>query len=262
MMARVETRWSSAEIYLHGAHVTGFQKTGEPPLLFTSDSSHFESNSPIRGGVPVIFPWFGPRDGHPAHGYARTTEWELHQTALMPDETVRLAFRLPESESFRVEYIVTVGAKLTLELLVSNSSTDQPASFETCLHTYFHVGEIAQVAVHGLAETEYFDKVAGENAREGNAPLRIDGEVDRVYQDTVATVEITDPVLQRVIRIAKSGSQSTVVWNPWITKSAAISDLGNDDYLQFLCVESGNVRDGKLTLAPGECAAMAVEISS
>jgi len=29
---KVKTDWSAAEIYLLGAHVTGFQKNGEPPL--------------------------------------------------------------------------------------------------------------------------------------------------------------------------------------------------------------------------------------
>ncbi|HLZ53433.1 MAG TPA: hypothetical protein VKS19_03045, partial [Verrucomicrobiae bacterium] len=37
----VTTRGSAAEIYLHGAHITGFQKHDEPPLLFMSAQSHF-----------------------------------------------------------------------------------------------------------------------------------------------------------------------------------------------------------------------------
>ena len=86
----VETAWSNAEIYLHGAHVTGFQKKGEPPLLFMSAASEFAPGKPIRGGIPVIFPWFGAREGSPAHGSARITAWELKETALLPNGAVEL----------------------------------------------------------------------------------------------------------------------------------------------------------------------------
>jgi glucose-6-phosphate 1-epimerase len=94
-LVKISTPWSSAEIYLHGAHVAGFQKTGEPPLLFLSARSCFAADKPIRGGVPVIFPWFGPRAGEPAHGFARTLTWELVKTAAGPDGTTTIRLRLP-----------------------------------------------------------------------------------------------------------------------------------------------------------------------
>src|SRR6478735_4096698 len=95
----IETAWSSAEIYLHGAHVTRFQKKGEAPLLFMSDASEFMADKPIRGGVPLIFPWFGAREGFPAHGFARRTTWELRETRLLDDGSVRLRLVLPGAES-------------------------------------------------------------------------------------------------------------------------------------------------------------------
>src|SRR5579871_4869711 len=91
----IETAWSTAEIYLHGAHVTHFQKNGEPPLLWMSGSSRFEAGSPIRGGVPVILPWFGPRAGAPAHGFARVKDWDLKEIALLADGRVSVHLRLP-----------------------------------------------------------------------------------------------------------------------------------------------------------------------
>ena len=33
-MLEISTAWSTAEVYLHGAHVTQFKKKNEPPLLF------------------------------------------------------------------------------------------------------------------------------------------------------------------------------------------------------------------------------------
>src|SRR4030095_6527173 len=92
----VSTPQSTAEIYLHGAHVTGFQKAGEPPLLFTSQFSRFAHHQPIRGGVPIIFPWFGAREGEPPHGSARLADWDLIETATLPSGGVTLRFSLPE----------------------------------------------------------------------------------------------------------------------------------------------------------------------
>ena len=91
----ITTGQSTAEIYLHGAHITGFQKNGEPPLLFMSRLSQFAAGKAIRGGVPVCFPWFGPREGDVTHGFARITEWNLIETAATPDGGVTVRFRLP-----------------------------------------------------------------------------------------------------------------------------------------------------------------------
>src|ERR671914_568067 len=77
----VDTPAAAAHVYLHGAHVTHYQPRGARPVLFMSGSSHFAAGKPIRGGVPVIFPWFGPNAQDPkapAHGFARTQPWELH----------------------------------------------------------------------------------------------------------------------------------------------------------------------------------------
>src|SRR5258706_7314405 len=80
-MLEVSTPWSTSEIYLQGAHVTQFQKKNEPPFLFLSQCSRFAEGQPIRGGIPVIFPWFGPREGLGQHGFARIKSWELKEFA-------------------------------------------------------------------------------------------------------------------------------------------------------------------------------------
>lgn len=259
--ALVTSRWSTAEIYLHGAHVTAFQKTGEPPLLFLSESSKFAPGIPIRGGVPVIFPWFGPREQLPANGFARTVSWDLLESTLLDDGAVRLRLRLPSIGSYEVESVVTVGATFRMALYVKNTGRFG-ANFESCLHTYFQVSSIHAISISGLEGARYFDKVANINATQGPAPLRIAGEVDRVYSGTTETVEISDPGYPRRIRISKTGSKSTVVWNPWIDKSIRLSDFGTEDYLQMVCVESGNIGEDAVILPPGEVAVLTVEIDS
>lgn len=257
----VETPWSSAEIYQHGAHVTGFQKKGEEPLLFMSRSSEFAPGKAIRGGVPIIFPWFGGRDGLPAHGFARTTEWELEETSLLPDGSVTLRFRMPAAADSEVEYLVTVGEALAMELTVRNMG-DKDTSFENCLHTYFQISKIGAVAITGLSETGYLDQLKNTDVQETSPAIHIAEEVDRIYFDTAATVEIEDPGFGRRIRVEKSGSLSTVVWNPWIEKSRRMPDFGDEEYLRMVCVESGNVRKNRLTLPPGERAVLRVRLSS
>ena len=258
---QIETPCSLAEIYPHGAHLTRFQKTGETPLLFMSGASEFLPDKPIRGGVPVIFPWFGPREGLAAHGFARVTPWNLLDTHLLPDGSIQLHFRLPPDDACQVDYLVTVGASLTLNLTVSNTS-NADFTFENCLHTYFHVADVRQIEITGLLGSRYSDLLSATDHTESAESIRIAGEVDRTYQDTDATVEIRDPVERRIIRIRKSGSRSTVVWNPWIAKSQRMPDFGDGDYLQMVCVESGNIAENAISLAPCESSSLEVEINS
>src|SRR5262245_19336167 len=166
-MQEVITAWGTAGIYRHGAHVTHFKKKDQPPLLFLSQCSRFEENQPIRGGIPVIFPWFGPREGMAQHGFARVKAWELKEAAPAPDGSVRVSFSLPDCPEassfppFSADYIVTVGASLTLELVVTNKSPDSVFAFEDCLHTYFEIGDINKISIKGLKGASYLDKVAG-----------------------------------------------------------------------------------------------------
>ena len=265
----IRTEWSSAEIYLHGAHVTEFRGKDETPLLFMSQFSRFEPGQAIRGGIPIILPWFGAREGEPMHGFARTSDWILHETAAVPDGGVSLRFALPATPEsamwprFTANYIVTVTDRLALELLVTNASPADELTFENCLHTYFLVGDIDAVSIHGLKSAQYLDKVEGFAPKtESEDAIRIDRELDRIYLDTASDVEIHDAKLRRIIHVRKSGSSSTVVWNPWMKKSQQMPDFGSDEYTRMVCVESGNVSSNRIVLPPGLTSSLRVELSS
>jgi glucose-6-phosphate 1-epimerase len=266
----VVARHSTAEIYLHGAHVTAFQKNGEPPLLFLSRQSRFAAGEAIRGGVPICFPWFGPREGDVAHGFARVTEWKLIETATTADGTVTLTFRLPMPpertawERLRAEFIVTVSDQLTMELVATNDSADKAVEIENCLHSYFHVGGINQVYIAGLQGAPFDDFAAGAaGARklENDSVLRIARETNRVYPDSTETVEIRDENLKRTIRVEKFNSHSTVVWNPWTTQKLP-DDFDPAEHKIMVCVESGNVKQNKISFPPGKTTALKVILSS
>jgi glucose-6-phosphate 1-epimerase len=268
-MLEITTPWSSAEIYLHGAQVTHFKKHDEPPLLFLSQCSRFAAGEPIRGGIPIIFPWFGkPADKPGQHGFARIRDWELKEMAIAPDGTVSVRLRMPECAdspecpACALEYNVTVNVALTVELIVMNRSGGEFA-FENCLHTYFTVGDIGTVSIVGLKGVDHLDQLAGfARKTETRGAIRISSEVDRIYVDTPHTVEIRDASLRRTICVQKEGSTSTVLWNPWIAKSKAMQDFGDDEYEQMICVESGNVAANKIKLAPNQTSRLKVKLSS
>lgn len=268
-MVEIKTPRSTAAIYLHGAHVTYFHKQGESPLLFLSQVSRFAENEPIRGGIPVIFPWFGPREGLPQHGFARLKAWQFIGSVSAQDGSVTLRFHLPdfpEASGFppcSVDYNVTIGDALTLELLVKNLSQHDIFAFENCLHTYFEIGDINQISIRGLKGADYLDKSSNfARKTETNDAIRISSEVDRMYLDTMSTVEIHDPVLKRKIVVEKHGSASTVVWNPWAAKAQQMPDFGNDEYQRMVCVESGNVASNNIKLPPGETSALTLKLST
>ena len=269
-VAKIKTPWSTAEIYLNGAHVTHFQKNGEPPLIFMSRKSYFAPGQAIRGGVPICFPWFGNRDGEPSHGFARSTEWQLVKASTTPDGKVTVQFALPQIperdawKNLRTEFIVTVADTLTMELIATNDGCDGTLEIENCLHTYFQVGDIGAVSVHGLEGTAYLNFAEGDNGVPRPAesfPITINRETNRTYIDTAATVEVRDENLKRTIRVEKFNSQSTVVWNPWTTQKLP-EDFDPAEHKHMVCVESGNVKQNKISLAPGKTTALKVILSS
>lgn len=268
-MLEVITKWSTAGIYLHGAHVAHFKKKDDEPLLFLSQCSRFDAEHPIRGGIPVIFPWFGHREGMGQHGFARIKTWEIKEVVPATDGSVSVTFCLPEAPEasayppFTVDYVVSVSEALRLELIVTNTSKEDVLAFENCLHTYFEVGDVSTISIAGLKGFKYLDKVQNfAEYLENNDSIRVSAEVDRVYLNTSGPVEIRDPGLRRKILIEKSGSQSTVVWNPGIGKAQQMPDFGNDEYQRMVCVESGNVGPQALKLPPGQTSHLKVKISS
>jgi glucose-6-phosphate 1-epimerase len=267
----VETDLAEAEIYLHGAHVTRFQPRGQKPVLFMSEKSLFEAGKAIRGGVPICFPWFGAReDGRPgpAHGFARLVEWELIGAEEVGDGNIVVSLRLVSSEATRKEWAgefeaqhrVRVGAQLGLDLMVRNTGK-QPMRIEEALHAYLAVSDVRKVSIEGLAGVMYSDRVGTPHTeKEGAAPIRITAETDRIYLNTQSKCVVHDPDWQRRLLVEKTNSNTTVVWNPWIAKAKALTDFGDDEWTSMLCIETCNVREFGVTLAPGESHTMGAVI--
>jgi len=258
----VTSELASAEIYFHGAHLTAFQPRGAKPVLFMSKESNFDPAKPIRGGVPVIFPWFGPKAGapeSPAHGFARIRHWDLESCTVQADRAVRVVFSLAV-DAATLRMTLTIAHSLEMEMEVRAAAA--PLTFEEALHTYFVVGDVRQVGVDGLQGVEYIDKVDGFKRKTQSAdPVRITGETDSVYLNTLGPCVVRDPVLGRSITVEKEGSGTTVVWNPWIAKAKAMADFGDEEWPQMICVETANVGEGAIRLEAAQTHRMKTRIT-
>jgi glucose-6-phosphate 1-epimerase len=261
IVAEIANRHAESVIALQGAHVMTWQPRGQEPVLWLSRFGKFALGKSIRGGVPICWPWFGPHAEDaklPGHGFARTVMWEVLETQEQPDGATFIRFGLIETEATRAQWPhpssaqlrVTVGAQLKVELMTRNAGS-APFRIGEAFHTYFHISDVASMAIKGLENCAYLDKVGGSMRKTQQGPIVIESEVDRVYLDTEADCLIEDRGLQRRIRIATKGSCSTVVWNPWIEKAEKMGDFGPEGYRGMVCVESANAVDNVVTVAPG-----------
>lgn len=250
-----------ATIALQGAQVIDWTPIGDKPVIWLSSEAKFATGKSVRGGAPVCWPWFGPHPSEsafPAHGFARTVPWEIAETRTLADGSTRLVFRLTGTEASRAQWPhptqleshVTVGKTLEVDLVTRNSGAG-PVTIGQALHTYFSVGDIRKVSIRGLEDRPYLDKVEGFSRKIQSGAVTFTGETDRIYLESTGDCMIDDPVLDRSIRIAKRGSASTVVWNPWIDKAAKMGDMGEDGWMRMLCVENANAADDVRVLAPG-----------
>lgn len=271
---QLENEYGFAAVLPHGAHVTDYVPAGQRPVLWTSKLATFESGKAVRGGIPVIWPWFG---SHPAdrskasHGIARKMAWESAdlQESEKVDGALQAKFQLLPNEwrhpdvngEFQTTLLVTLGDELSVSLVTKNLGAET-FSYSAALHSYFSVEDVRNIELRGLDGRPYIDQLDNNRRKTQSGPILIDREVDRIYLETADTVKIHDPVFGRVIEIAKQGSMSTVIWNPWIDKAARMADFGDDEYLEMVCVETCNTADDSRRLLPGESHTLMTQISS
>ncbi|KAK3711439.1 hypothetical protein LTR37_009618 [Vermiconidia calcicola] len=278
VVARLPTG-DSVEILLYGATVISWKSNGKENL-WVSKAAKLDGSKPVRGGVPIVFPCFGPPPKNhatsslPQHGFARSSHWEYlgssssesGSLARGGDDSIKLDFGLSHAQlsedakkqwpyAFGLVYSVTLGGKertLQTMLRVSNQGKES-WEFQMLLHSYFGVDDITRCQINGLGSSTYIDKVLDASQHTQSTPsIAITGEVDRVYtsikQDTTSIVENGKPRLD----IQRDRLVDSVVWNPWIEKAKGMSDFEpKDGYKNMVCVEVGAV-DGWQRLEPGE----------
>ena len=270
--AEITSDRATATVYLQGAHVTQWTPARHKPVLFLSPKTELRPGTPIRGGVPIAFPWFATDSNKqrsqgkpgPSHGFARIQPWTVVFTAVSGGDLHMTLALGPTAMSrdygfdhFRLVYQISIGDTLGLRLTVANEA-DRPLIFEEALHTYFAVGDVHETSVTGLEPTAYMDKADGMREKPAQfGRVVFEGPTDRVYSDTAAACVIHDRLGGRSITNTKLDSATTVIFNPW----KELPDLAADDWHEMLCVETANTGRNAVTLAPKAMHTMGANIS-
>jgi glucose-6-phosphate 1-epimerase len=251
---------ASAEIYLHGAHLTSWIPAGAEEVIFLSSKAQYQEGKAIRGGVPICFPWFNAKTDDPkapSHGLVRTKTWDL-ESITHEGNAIAVALSTSSDDAtrkwwpheFRAVQRITISTNLQMELTVTNTGA-APLTFQEALHTYYRVGNVRHVRLVGLDDISYLDNTEGNTEKIQYGDNTFDQRIDNAYLNTETQLELTDPSLNRRILIGKQNSRNTVVWNPWATLANGMSDLG-DEWPHFVCVEAANIRANAITRQPGE----------
>ncbi len=275
-------RHNGAELMVaqQGAHLFSYQRQGEQPLIWPNPAAVFKQGKGIRTGVPVCWPWFGVFDRNPqsvkamrqseqpagAHGFVRTAIWQLDEVIPVAD-ALQLDFSLPVPAGGYPGWPHQVDLTLSLLLddqlhirLTSHNRGTDTVTLSQALHTYFAVSDVRKVQVEGLDGRAYIDTADGWAEKKQSGLLHFSAETDRIYLDTPAQLDIVDTDWQRRIQLTAEGSNSTVIWNPWTERAKAFDDMADDGWQGMLCIETANVLDDVVTLAPGASHTLGVSI--
>ena len=255
-----------------GAQILSYQQDDQPPLIWLSEQAAYKRGQGVRGGVPVCWPWFGnlqrnPQavqamhrqpDAAPAHGLVRSLDWQL-QGIDQHDDGVQLEFVYNSTTQPLTDWPHTAELRLRVRLnerlhiqLSSHNLGDTPLAISQALHSYFAVSDIRHVAVEGLHGCRYIETLEDWQQRQQDGLLTFSGETDRIYLDTPAQLSILDHAWQRRIQLHSSGSNSAVLWNPWIDKAQRLSQFASDAWQGMLCIEHANVMDDIRVLNAGQ----------
>jgi len=239
----------------YGAHVLHYAPASEQSSLFwLSPTAVWQQQQPIRGGVPVCWPWFGKLNPAllpaaqasnisaqklPNHGLVRTRHWQVvAQEISAKAVTIEFAISVYDipwnAEKVELRYQLRLDQQLTLTLSCAADIAQQAA-----LHSYFTVTDSSQSVVQPLP-TQYYDKVTDSQQHSSSDNLQFHGEIDRVYPDTAPSLQLTAGANK--IQISQQGHDASVLWNPAPIKAAASADIPAGDWSHFVCVETARLQ--------------------
>ena len=256
----INNEHAQATISIYAGQVLSFKPVNQSEVMFLSSKAYYQEGKAMKGGAPICWPWFGPdpEERRSSHGFVRNRLWQMRDVASTQDGATKVTMGLVDTAetreiwdySFDLEIAITVGSSLTIELITHNTG-QQPFTITQALHSYFHIGDINNVAVLGLADRTYIDKVEGGKEKTQAGSVTFTGECDRIYLDVRPTLTIEDSSLKRKIEVTATNSKTAIVWNPGADISAKMADLGDKDYLNFVCVETANAANEIIEVAAG-----------
>lgn len=256
---------TSVKILHFGATVVSWKVQGDEKL-WLSEGSKLDGSKAVRGGIPLVFPRFGPAGSHaptdqlPQHGFARRCVWEFLgevnpttvQFGLGP-ENLDADTKSAWPYDFTLIATIELASPSQLNISLTVENTDKtPFDFNVLFHTYYRVPEVEKVSVEGFTELKFYNKVKDSHEESTLQPITIHEEVDRVYRSTPDSAVIKfDQKPLFTVENSKSLTD-TVVWNPWTATAEKMADFApKQGFHQMVCVENGNVC-GFTSLKPEE----------
>ncbi|KAF5177058.1 Glucose-6-phosphate 1-epimerase [Thalictrum thalictroides] len=259
-------RGASARVSLHGGQVISWRNDRGEELLFTSNKAIFKSPKAMRGGIPVCFPQFGNGGCLEQHGFAKNKIWTIDADPppFQPSDSNGKAFVdlllkpseedlkfWPHSFEFRLRVSLAANGDLNMISRIRNIN-GKPFSFSFAYHTYLSVSDISEVRIEGLETLDYLDNLCQkERFTEQGDAITFESEVDRIYLTSPNVIAVLDHEKKRTFVIRKDGLPDAAVWNPWEKKSRSMTDIGDEEYKQMLCVDAAAI-EKPITLKPGE----------
>lgn len=269
----IDNPLATAKIALQGGHVMHWQpKFEKQPVLWLSEHTRYVKGRSIRGGIPVCWPWFG---AHPTdstlcpHGFARVIPWKLIDADSTETGATRIVLQMEETEeakrqlsyAYVLTMVITIGKRLKIDLSTTNKAA-HPFVIGEAFHTYLNVSDVENIRISGLQDCTFADKLREYQRYVEHHILKFNGEFDRVYLNHNSYCLVHDPIYNRVIRVAKSDSDTTVVWTPWEEKAHAMGDMGDrDEWRHMICVETANALENAVVISPNRTHTMSVEYS-
>jgi len=277
---RIRTPYGTGVMARQGAQLLSYETADGRQVVWLSEDARFERGVPVRGGVPVCWPWFGAYERNPqavrdsvgapasapAHGLVRVLDWDLVQQQVRPDAAELVyACDLPHGlgpwlHPTRLTLRAHFGRTVSLALSTHNAGT-RPFTLSMALHTYLAVSDSRIVDIEGLNGLRCIDTTRGWETCIQEGPLTLEEETDRIYLGVDRPIVVRDPQWQRKVTLVARHSHSAVVWNPWIDKAARLRDFADDAWQRMLCVETARIMDDVLTVAPGATETVEVSIA-
>lgn len=278
----IQNTAAKAEIFLQGAQISQYQRHNEEPVLWLSKACVYQNGSPLRGGIPICWPWFGDINKNPqavqspftedklktlsAHGFIRERNWEVNAIQTPTDNITIIELRyqiFAEQEPlwpFATDliYRIEIGEQLKASLTIKNLDS-MPFNYSCALHSYFAIDHINHARIKGFDQSDYIDTLADWSQYIQKGDILFNNEVDRIYQSAPEAIQLIDN--NREIHIKSTGSNSTVIWNPWVDKAKRLSQFNAEDYQKMLCIETANIMDDVVYLEPSEAHSLTVIIS-
>jgi glucose-6-phosphate 1-epimerase len=282
---KIEHPIFTATLLLQGAQLIEFTPIDRTNnLLWLSDTAEYIKGKPLRGGIPICWPWFGNLDQNPeaiqhqirepanAHGFVRSLPWQVvsinescHQVDIVLALTSNEKSKAFWPFEFTLEARFSFSKKLEVKLTTTNTGS-KAFAISQALHTYLPTTDITKTYIHNAHKARYIDALDSWKEKTQRGRIGFSEETDRLYfftnkPNAVPQYQLRVESPKQQLLLKNTQSQSVVIWNPWINKSKQLSQFQPEDYQRMLCIETANVMTDHKVLAPNQKQSLTLELS-